>query len=345
VYDGQRAATPERRPCILTRSAFPGQQRYNAIVWSGDVGADWDAFRRQIVAGLNYCASGLPYWTTDIGGFFRPQGQHTDPAYLEILTRWFQFGALNPIFRIHGFGTATEVWRFGEGFEANARRMLELRYRLLPYIYAQAWQVTSAGATLMRPPVMDFPDDPAARDYPYQFLFGPAFLVAPVTTAGVTTLDVGLPRAGGWYDFWTGQRLPEGGRVAAAAPLDRLPLFVRAGSLVPLGPHLQHTGEKPADPVELRVYPGADGRFDLYEDGGDGHGYERGQRAIISIRWDDVRRRLAIGRREGAFPGMLERRTLRVVVVRPGRGAGIGETDAADRTVIYSGDELAIDCP
>ncbi|MCX6972421.1 MAG: DUF5110 domain-containing protein [Verrucomicrobia bacterium] len=339
VAEGQRNATPERRACILTRSSFPGQQRYNTITWSGDIGGDWDAFRRQIVAGLNYCASGLPYWTTDIGGFFRPDDQYTNPAYHELLTRWFQYGVFNPILRIHGFGSKTEVWRFGARFEENTRQMLNLRYRLLPYIYSVAWQVTHTGATLMRPLMWDFPNESAAREA-FAFLFGPAFLVAPITGPGVTAQPVALPQPTTWYDFWTGSQHLGGQTIVSTAPLERIPLFVRAGSLVPLGPFLQHTSEKPADPIELRIYPGADGRFELYEDAGDGQAYEQGELAVIPMCWDDDASTLTLGARRGSFPGMTVKRTFRLVLVRENHGIGIGQTSVPDQEVVYTGTSL-----
>jgi len=326
VYDGQRTAAPDRRVCILTRSAYPGQQRYASITWSGDIGWDWDAFRRQIVAGLNYCASGLPYWTTDIGGFFRPENQYDDPAYHEILTRWFQFGAFNPIFRIHGFGSNTEIWRYGEHFESAARKMLELRYRLLPYLYSAAWQTTSNGGTIMRPMLMDFAHDPLALLANHQFLFGASILVAPVTEAGATNQSVYLPSGNDWYDFWTGARHAGGQTLTADAPLDQIPLFVRAGAIIPLGTFLQHTGEKPDAPLEIRIYHGADGAFTLYEDSGDGFGYENGERAMIDLKWNALTQTLSIGECQGFYPGMPEKRKLHLVLVSPDHGIGIAES-------------------
>ena len=339
IFEGERSARPQRRVCILTRSAYPGQQRYNSITWSGDVGWDWDAFRRQIVAGLNYCASGLPYWTTDIGGFFRPDDQYTSPAYREILTRWFQFGAFNPIFRIHGFGSQTEVWRYGPEFEAAARAMLDLRYSLLPYIYSTAWQVASRGATFMRPLVMDFPSDPRALAAEHQFLFGPAFLVAPVTRPGVESWTVYLPAGTDWVDFWSGQRHGGGQHVTVASPLDRIPLFVRAGSILILGPLIQNCGENATGPMEVRVYPGADAEFTLYEDEGDGHAYERGESTTIRVTWAEAARTVIIGARQGSYAGMPAQRHFRLVPASPGPGIGTGEASRIELT--YNGTEIS----
>ena len=202
VYKNQRSVTSDKRVFILTRSAFAGQQRYGANTWSGDVGSSWDEYKRQIVAGLNFTITGLPYWTTDIGGFFRPgRTQYTNPDYHEILTRWYQWGTFNPIFRMHGYMSETEPWKYGQQVEDNMRKMLNLRYQLLPYIYSEAWQVTSNGSTIMRPLVMDFANDNIAVNKPYQFMFGKAFLVAPVTEAGITQRDVYLPKQSGWFDF------------------------------------------------------------------------------------------------------------------------------------------------
>jgi alpha-D-xyloside xylohydrolase len=314
VAEGQLAAAPDRRVCILTRSAFPGQQRFSSITWSGDINGDWDAFRRQIVAGLNFCASGLPYWTTDIGGFFRPANQYSDPAYHELLARWFQFGAFCPIFRIHGFGTDTEVWRFGPQFEDCARAMLALRYRLLPYIYSAARDVAESGASLMRPLMMDFPDDPRLREFPFQFLFGPSLVVAPVTEPGRTEQPVYLPGNGLWRDFTSGDPRPGGSDFHEPCPPDHIPVWVKAGSMIPFGPALQHTGEKSSDPLEIRIYPGASGSFTLYEDEGDGHGAF----SAIHLAWDDPSRTLSIDNQLGSrFPGLPATRIFQIHLMEP----------------------------
>ncbi len=317
VFEGERESSPETRPCILTRCAFPGQQRFNSITWSGDIGSDWDAFRRQIVAGLNYCASGLPYWTTDIGGFFRPPGQHEDPGYHEILTRWLQFGAFNPVMRLHGFGTETELWRFGAVVEKNARAILELRYRLLPYLYSEAWAVSSRGASMMRPVMVDFPADADAGAHPFQYLFGTAFLVAPVTEPG-DSVAVALPGGTSWWNFWTGEFFQGGQTLEVAAPREQIPLFVRAGGIVPMGSVVQHSGEDPHGALTICVYGGADGAFTLYDDAGDGFGYERGERALVELSWNDAAGTLTFGDLKGTFPGMPARRMFHIVLTVPG---------------------------
>ena len=347
VYEGQRAFTSGKRVYILTRSAFAGQQRHAATVWSGDIEGEWDVLRKQIPAGLNFCASGQPYWTTDIGGFFVNKYKEgcKDPGYRELYARWFQFGAFCPVFRSHGTSTPREAWRFGdpgeEAYDAILRAS-RLRYRLFPHVYSLAWQVTNAGGTIMRALAFDFPGDRRAADICDQYLFGREFLVCPVTQPGATTRRVYLPAGVKWYDFWTGE-LKEGGKeITADAPLARMPLFVREGSIVPMGPEIQYADEKPADPVELRVYTGANAARTLYEDRGDTYAYESGERATIPVRWSERAATLTIGDRKGEFPGMLASRTFRVVFVRPGHGTGEGVTKSVDATVRYSGKRVEV---
>jgi alpha-D-xyloside xylohydrolase len=342
VYEGQRKTNPRKRVTILTRSAFAGQQRYGTINWSGDIGSDWDAYRRQIVAGLNYSLTGMPYWTTDIGGFFRPgRSQYTDPKYHDILTRWFQWGAFNPIFRIHGYQTETEPWKFGDTVEANLRIMLNLRYRLIPYIYSEAWQITRNSSTMMRPLVMDFPNDTTAIQQPYEYMFGKAFLVAPVIKPNITKWDVYLPRSTIWYNFWTGRQVNGGQVIHTAAPEDKIPLFVKAGSIVPMGRFLQYTSEKPMDTLEVRVYTGADGQFELYNDEGDGYAYEKGKYTIIPFVWDEHAQTLTIGKRQGAFPGAIKTHVFNVVWVSEANGCGLAISPRV-RTIIYTGENISV---
>ncbi len=317
VYEGQRRDAPNKRVLILSRSAFLGQQRYASTTWSGDVGNSWESLKRQITAGLGYTASGLPYWTTDAGGFFRPgPGQYTDPAYHERFLRWLQFATFSPLQRVHGYQTDTEPWRFGDKVEAEARRYLDLRYRLLPYIYSQAAAITFHGSTLMRPLVMDFTQDEQALTQKYEYMFGPAFLVAPVLEAGATRWPVYAPATpGGWYNFWTGAAVAVGTTTEIDAPLERIPVLVRAGSIVPIGPVEQYAGEQPASDLEIRVYPGADGDFTLYEDEGTNYNYEKGMRGTIHFHWSDSKRELRIEQRNGQFPGMLQSRQFKIVTV------------------------------
>jgi len=498
LYKMLRAENPQKRVYILTRSTFAGQQRNAATTWSGDIGASWEIFKKQIPAGLNHCMAGVPYWTFDIGGFvigaygglFHRGGK--DPAYQELYTRMFQFGAFCPIFRSHGSETPREIWEFGE-FVPILVKFTHLRYRLLPYIYSLAWQVTQNGYTYFRGLAMDFSLDRKTFAIDDEFMFGPAFLVCPVTTyqryrppepsvlvsprhfrtregkpglraryyrdpeyqiftkeqiepcinvywytgrpeyvtdstfsirwegklipsetgphqfhlksfdakrifldgvqlsftytsveqyTEVVDLEKGkeydfvletenrstgaarmqlfwktpsifakekenpprestravyLPSGTRWVDFWTG-KTEEGGReISADAPLDKIPIYVRAGSIVPMGPFVQYAEEKPADPLEIRIYPGADGKFTLYEDENEGYNYEKGIYSLIDFVWDDQNKTLKIGERKGKFPRMLEKRTLHLVIVREAHGTGVERTTHPDRVVQYDG--------
>ncbi len=342
VYEGQRKTTSDKRVCILVRSAFAGQQRYGTINWSGDIGGTWDAYRRQIVAGLDYSLTGMPFWTTDIGGFFRPgPSQYTDEKYHELLTRWFQWGAFNPVFRIHGYQSETEAWKYGQQVENNMRKMLNLRYRLMPYIYSDAWQITHNGATMMRPVVMDFNGDNAALSQQFEYMFGKSFLVAPVTRPNVSEWQVYLPQSASWYDFWTGKQFNGGQTISTAAPLDKIPLFVKAGSIIPMGKFIQYTGQKSADTLEVRIYQGADGLFDLYEDEGDNYDYEKGSYTIIPFSWDELHKILTIDDRQGSYPGCLTKRIFNVVLVNESEGMGIAMSKMK-KHVIYTGKKTEI---
>lgn len=292
VYQHQRQTSEAKRVFILTRSAFAGQQRYATMLWSGDTQSRWDVLAKQVPAALNLSLAGLPYWNCDIGGFF-PNGQYPkgvqDPAFQELFTRWQQLAAFTPMMRAHGESTPREIYQFGGpgswAFDAQ-KKFIDLRYRLVPYLYSNMWQVTSRAGTLMRALPMDFPRDPKVADLGGEYLFGPALLVRPVVEAQyvnrpdknvpvpadfsrVKTTEVYLPAGTSWVDFWTGRRLPGGQTVQRETPIDLLPLYVRAGSVLPLAPPQQYIGEQDAAPLELRVYPGADGEFTLYEDEND----------------------------------------------------------------------------
>ena len=338
VYTGQRATTSAKRVFILTRSAYPGQQRLGSAIWSGDISSDWASFARQIPAGLNFSMSGIPYWNTDIGGF---QGADwTTTANNELFTRWLQFGAFCPIFRIHGEGHR-EIYgsQWTSTTRANLIKTDNLRYRLLPYIYSLANMVTTQSYTIMRPLVMDYPTDSNAIGNTNQFMFGPAFLVNPVTAQGATTRSVYLP-AGAWYDFWTGSTANGSATVNAAAPLDHMPLYVKAGSIVPMGPNIQYSGQS-VDPIEVRVYRGANGSFTLYEDEGDNYNYEAGTSASIPFTYNDATSTLTIGARTGSFPGMLTSRTFNVVFVQSGFGTGVDVTSGG-QSVTYNGSSVQV---
>jgi alpha-D-xyloside xylohydrolase len=350
IYQGQRAVTDQKRVVILTRSAYAGQQRNSAITWSGDIQGTWEVLKNQIPAGLNFSLSGIPYWNTDTGGFFNNRvtgnGNPQNPQFQEFFARWFQFSSFCPMFRVHsssGLNPGREFYRFDEKTQGILRTYLDLRYRLLPYLYSTAWQVTSQGSPFMRPLVVDFAKDPQVIGIGDQYLFGPAIMVTPVTTAGATNCPVYLPAAGApWYNFRTGETSPAGQRVEAAAAVETLPLFVKPGSIIPMGPFLQYSSEKPADPIELRVYRGVDGRFTLYEDEGDSYNYEKGKYATIPISWNDAKHTLEIGKRTGDFPGMLKERTFNIVWVSANHGAGIPVTEKPDAIVHYSGKALKV---
>lgn len=508
VYEGQRSETDAKRVCILTRSGWAGQQRYGTVVWSGDISATWEVYKRQIAAGVNFSMAGIPWWASDIGGFFTMDGLHDgfvaeypggyrNEDYRELYTRWFQFGAFSPVFRSHGTDTPREPWRFGEPgtkYYDSLLRFARLRYRLLPYLYSLTWKVTSEGASIMRGLVMDFPKDRKVHGIADQFLYGKEFLVNPVVLPLYTRGDYGgdvitgdcltgldgvkkggmkaeyfsdltfgnkvaeatkvlpdfgkdhrpppkcprksfsirwighlvppdtgvyeltvsseadtrlivggrvcidrksgsdtspscsvdlrkgekvtlvlemarardssicnlrwrkpsargweepekvrsvyLPVGAEWIDFWTGQRFSGGQTVSAAAPIQEMPLFVRTGSILPLGPVVEHSSGGDPEEIEIRIYPGADGSFDLYEDAGDGYAYERGVFSLIRFRWDDENKRLTVLERTGSFPGMRNTRTFRIVLVRPERGAGPDRTPSSDAVIRYSGAEI-----
>jgi alpha-D-xyloside xylohydrolase len=336
VYEHQRQASNAKRVFILSRSAWAGNQRYGVTAWSGDILSDFETFKRQIPAGLNFELSGIPYWTTDIGGFIL--GHPNDPRYRELFIRWFQYGAFCPIFRVHGtrVPNENELWSYGPEAQTILTNFDRLRYRLLPYIYSMAWKVTNEKFTPMRALVMDFPDDTRVRNIGDQFLFGSSLLVNPVTEEGATTRHLYLPKTA-WVDFWTGATLNGGAYVDAPAPLSSIPLYVRAGSILPLGPELQYSTEKLADPIELRIYPGADADYTLYEDENDNYNYEKGAYATIGFHWNDQTHTLTVGERHGSFPGMLTKRAFHAVVVTPGHGTGIDATSLPYRTIEYDG--------
>jgi alpha-D-xyloside xylohydrolase len=357
VYEGQRKAAPDQRVFILTRSGYAGQQRYAAASWSGDISSSWTSMKKQIAAGLGYSISGLPYWTMDSGGFSVPgkwSTRNPTPENLnewrELNARWFEFAAFVPLLRVHGEAPFREMWQFG-GIESDAYKAMlkadRLRYRMLPYIYSVAGAVTHDGSTFMRPLVMDFPDDRAARDVTDQYLFGPSVMVSPVTNYAARNRNVLLPGAGvTWYDFWTGKAIgPEGGmnsKILADAPYDQIPLHVRAGSILPLGPELQYTTEKQADPLTLMVYTGADAHFSLYEDDGLTYGYEKQQFSRIPMQYVEASHTLTVGKRVGSYPGMLQSRTIHVAFVTPEKPVGYSAEMTPNQTIIYTGEAVDV---
>ena len=343
LYQGQRGSSSSKRVFTLTRSAYAGQQRNAAVTWSGDIASTWPSFAIQIPAGLNFSISGIPYWNTDIGGYQDNNGlgDTTSPAYDELFTRWFQYGAFCPMFRVHGQNFGKELWQFPTNTEAILINFDQLRYHLLPYIYSVSWLVTTKAYTMMRPLIMDFGQDTNVYSMAGQYMFGPSIMVNPVTQAGATNWNVYLPAGAAWYDFWTGLTNAGGQRISAAAPINLMPLYVRAGSIIPYGPSIQYAAQS-IDPIELRVYRGANGSFALYEDENDNYDYETGTCATIPISWNDSSQTLTIGQRQGSFPGMLANRTFNIVWVGPGRGAGVPSTPAPDAIIQYHGQALQI---
>jgi alpha-D-xyloside xylohydrolase len=366
LYTHQRSVTSDKRVFILTRSAFAGQQRYGANTWSGDVVASWNALREQISAGLNFLLCGIPYWNSDIGGFFLwnfPK-KLDDANYCELYARWIQFGAFCPMMRSHGTDAPREIYQFGKKgdkiFDA-IEKFINLRYLLLPYIYSTSWDVTANKSTMMRALVMDFPKDKNALNINNEYMFGKSLLACPVTTPmyskivvyGNDTAKVGdfskiksekvyLPKGTNWIDFWTGEKLSGGQTVNKETPIDIIPLYVKAGSILPIGPKVQYATEKKWDNLEIRIYPGANGEFTLYEDENDNYNYEKGIYSTITFKWDDSKRVLTIGKRKGSFPGMLETRAFRFVVVSKEQGVGVDTINKVEKIVDYNGVEKKI---
>lgn len=345
VQQHWRETTDQKRVFLLTRSAFLGQQRVGATVWSGDVYSTYWGLSHQVAGGLNFALSGYPYWTTDIGGYWQPRDRlPTDPEYQELYARWFEFGTFCPIFRTHGHRPQNEFWTYDK-IEPILINYDKLRYRLMPYIYSLAWRVTNEDYTIQRPLVMDWRTDAKTWNIGDQFMFGPSILVNPVLKENSTHRSVYLPESKVWYDFWTGASEEGSREVDAEASLERIPLFVRAGSLIPLGPEVEYADQKPGGPIELRVYSGADSSFDLYQDAGDTYDYEKGARAIIPLRWSEASKTLIIGERQGEYPGMPRNMEFEVVWVTPGHGAGESVERKPDRVVQYSGKEISVHAP
>ncbi len=375
IYQSQRKVGEAKRIFIMTRSSFAGQQHYGSNMWSGDVNSSWDMLRKQVPAGLSFTLTGNPNFNTDIGGFFcnsyntRGSGSAPkNPQFQELYVRWMQYGLFCPVFRSHGADAPREIWQFGKKGDPvydAIEKQIRLRYRLIPYIYSIAWQVTSNNDSYMRPLFADFAADKKVWDMTDEFMFGRSILAAPIVDPQYTeekvirtnamtgwdrndvrsqkddvrgvdwtatkTATKYLPKGAKWYDFWTNQQYNGGQTVSLQTTLDRVPMFVRAGSILPLGPEMQYVGEKSWDNLELRVYPGADGTFTLYEDEGDNYNYEKGQYTTITMQWNDKRQLLTIGERKGSYKGMLQQR--RFTVVLP---------DGRQQDVSYDGTSVSV---
>ena len=352
IYNGQRGADKDKRVFLLTRSGFAGLQRYSTATWSGDIATRWEDMKAQISAGLNFAVSGIPYWTMDIGGFC-VESRYVDAQNLwnatgwenadlkewrELNTRWFQFGAFCPLFRAHGQYPFREPWEIApEGHPAYESIVYytKLRYRLMPYIYSLAGMTWFKDYTIMRPLVMDFMKDERVTDIGDAYMFGPAFMAAPVYEYGARSREIYFPECEGWYDFYTGRFLEGGKAQEVGAPYERMPLYVRAGSIVPMGPQIRWSDERHADVIDLYVYAGADGSFTLYEDENINYNYEKGLYSMIDFTYDDQTGSLKIGERRGEFPGMLNERVLNVIKVSP-------KGTARPHKVVYDGKEMNI---
>ena len=374
IYQSQRKDYGgEKRVFIMTRSSYAGQQHYGSNMWSGDVNSSWDMLRKQVPAGLSYSLTGNPNFNTDIGGFFcgsyNTMGSGSaprNPQFQELYVRWMQYGLFCPVFRSHGADAPREIWQFGQKGEPvydAIEKQIRLRYRLIPYLYSTAWQVTTNNDSYLRPLFSDFAGDKKVWDTTDEFMFGRSILAAPIVNPQYTeekiirtdamtgwdrqnvsavngspvdftvakTATKYLPKGATWYDFWTGKYYAGGQDVTLETTLDRVPMFVRAGSILPLGPEMQYVGEKAWDKLELRVYPGANGSFTLYEDEGDNYNYEKGQYATITFHWNDKARTLTIDERKGSFPGMLTQRQFTIVT-----------PDGKQKVVNYSGQKMQV---
>jgi alpha-D-xyloside xylohydrolase len=362
----QREVTSHKRVFILTRSAFAGQQRYGANTWSGDVVASWNALREQISAGLNFSLCGIPYWNSDIGGFFlwNFKKKLEDADYRELYARWIQFGAFCPMMRSHGTDAPREIYQFGKRGDKvfdTIENFINLRYSLLPYIYSTAWEVTANQSTMMRALMMDFANDEQALDINDQYMFGKSLLVCPVTTplyskisvqgydsisvedfSEIKNEEIYLPKGTDWYDFWTGEKNSGGQTLYKVTPIDIIPLYVKAGSIIPVGPNVQYSTEKKWDNLEIRVYPGADGEFTLYEDENDNYNYVQGIYSTITFKWDDGKKTLTVSKRQGSFPGMLAERRFRIVWVSKNKGVGMDTVKNYDEVVTYNGEKVVV---
>lgn len=321
IYENQRATTDRKRVVNLTRSPFAGQQRYSTIVWNGDTYADWNSFKKQIPTGLNFVAAGNPYWSTDVGGFFVgedgrwfrkgkfPKGV-ADDGYKEYYTRMFQWGTFLPVLRSHGTETPREIWQFGEpgtSYYDAILKMINLRYSILPYTYSMADKQSNSGYSIMRPLAFDFPKDRNVYDIKDQYMFGD-IMACPVTDPGVDSREVYLPAGADWYDFWTGKRFDGGEKISADAPLDQLPLFVKAGSIVPTTEVVEYSAASVGKPITIDIYPGKDAEFTLYDDAGDNYDFEKGECTRIKMKWDDKKNTLIIDDSEGTYEGAPDKR-------------------------------------
>ncbi|RYE14790.1 MAG: DUF5110 domain-containing protein, partial [Sphingobacteriales bacterium] len=345
IYEGQRGTNPNTRVFTLTRSAYGGMQRYAAATWSGDIASRWEDLKAQIPAGINFSLSGMPYWTMDIGGFSvesryeRPSAENL-AEWRELNTRWYQFGAFVPIFRQHGQFPYREIYNIApEGHPAYNSMLYynKLRYRLMPYIYSTAGKVYRDDYTLMRGLIMDFGTDPAVKNIADQYMFGPSLLINPVTDYHATSRQVYLPKNTNWYDIYTGKLYTGGNTITAEAPYERMPIFVKQGAIIPFGPEIQYTDEKPSNPITLYVYTGANASFTLYEDENTNYNYEKGKYAEIPMKYTEATGALTIGSRSGGYENMPVTRQFKVVWVTATSGSSLDFDGQKGETITYTG--------
>lgn len=351
VYEGQRVSDPNKRVFILTRSAFAGQQRYATATWSGDVASRWSDLKEQIPAGLNFCISGIPYWTHDIGGFSleKRYEQNITQADLkewrELNVRWFQFGAFTPLFRIHGQFPYREIFNLAPSNHPAYKTMVyydKLRYALMPYIYTVAGMTYHNDYTIMRPLIMDFAADEEVINIADEYMFGPNLLVCPVYTYLARERKVYLPASANWYDLLNGEFFEGGKTYTVEAPLEKIPVFVREGAIIPTGPDIQNINEKLCDPITIYVFAGKNGEFTLYEDEGTNYDYEQGLFSNIKFDYNEENKTLKIGKREGHFPGMLMNRSFVIKIINPNTNKGLADKNLTFVNVAYSGKPVEI---
>ncbi|MDP4270202.1 MAG: glycoside hydrolase family 31 protein, partial [Bacteroidota bacterium] len=351
IYNGQREVDNNKRVFLLTRSGFAGLQRYSTATWSGDIATRWEDMKSQISAGLNFAMSGIPFWTMDIGGFcvekrydeaqrlFDKTGQENADLneWRELNLRWFQFGSFCPLFRSHGQFPFREIYNLApEGHPVYKSLFYydELRYRLMPYIYSLAGMAYHKDYTIMRSLAMSYTSDKQTFGVSDQFMFGPGIMVCPVYSYKARSKEVYLPAGSQWFDFYSNKQIAGGQKIKADAPLERIPLFVPAGTILPIGDVMQYASEKKGEDIEIRVYQGKDGKFSLYEDEGENYNYEKGAFSTISFEYNEATHQLVIGARQGQFAGMLLNRTFRIVP--------IGTSNTAAKVVHYTGAKVEV---
>ncbi len=351
VYEGQRGTDPNKRVFILTRSAFAGQQRYAAATWSGDVASRWSDLKEQIAAGLNFSMSGIPYWTTDIGGFslerryIDAKGKDLN-EWRELNLRWYQFGVFCPLFRIHGQYPYREIYNTSPENNPVYKSMVyydNLRYQLMPYIYSLAGMTYHNDYTIMRPLIMDHYNDVKVTNINDEYMFGPSMLVCPIYVYKAQDRSVYFPSTSNWYDLLTGEFFEGGKEYLVKAPLEKIPVFVREGSIVPVGPVMQYTGEIAPDSLTIYVYKGADGQFTLYEDDGTSYDYEKGLYSTIHFSYINSENKLILDERKGQFPGMLNERIFNIVIVSKENIQGLKSTPKISKTVKYDGKPISLE--